>query len=205
MQPLQQVHVVAQQPVRNIQPQGKQSKSLPPVVQYGESGLKVEVKGLKKEENAKTDAHTPLLPPIQASTTNTPTEHSPEKLEQPSTKTKRLDTPTSTTLRQQDKSPERSETVFSPIKVTIVSVGEGKHDEGQSRNRLSKRKTSGKLSHGWSPPQAIQPVTGSAFNTTVKQTQLSSDQQETSTTTEQYSEPTRSMLIEVDVNEFLED
>ena len=188
---------------------GGQSPSVPvvlkplpraPVVKYdGELGMKVEVRGLRQTEQhtAHSKNATELsprrqkLPPIA----KTPL---PVKQIEPISSYRKRSSSTPTTII----TPRRPSTT-EPIRVSIVSVGEAVITEEQTRTRRQKRKSSARLSHGWSPPQTVEPITGSAMIGTSRE--HSPRSREGCVREEGASiNPNNSMLIKVNVNEYLD-
>ncbi len=184
-------------------------KPLPPVVKYGELSMKVEVKGLREAEQSKKTHSTKIspkrknLPPIHK--TPSPINQVPPPVSSNKSFSPRSSTPSGTS------SPQRPVNDVEPIRVSIVSVGEGVATGGGEHPQWQqhKRKSSGRLSHGWSPPQTVQPITGSAVGTpqTVQPItgsavdSLSSRRGRATTPTN----PNNSMLLVISPSEFLND
>ena len=173
-------------------------KPLPraPVVKYdGELGMKVEVRGLRQAEQhtAHSKNATELsprrqkLPPIAKTSL-------PVKQIEPISSYKRSSSTPTTII-----TPRRPSTT-EPIRVSIVSVGEAVLTEEQTRTRRQKRKSSARLSHGWSPPQTVEPITGSAMIGTSREHSPQSREGDVG----EEDAPINSMLIKVNVNEYLD-
>ncbi len=174
-------------------------KPLPPVVKHGELGMKVEVRGLREEAEktrskdltTKVSLRKKKLPPI-------PKTPSPTKQTEAIKSSPPL-SPTSPS-GSMTPSPRRSANI-EPIRVSIVSVGERVTTGEHPRPRPNKRKSSGRLSRGWSPPQIVQPVTGSAVSSLSPQ-RIESRGEGGETTP---INPNNSMLINISPSEFLND
>lgn len=89
----------------------------------------------------------------------------------------------------------------SPSHLTVVSLGPGNKKPAVERTSAPKTEyhgsRKGRLSQGWSPPQPIPPLKGSPIHKSVRIKEEVKD-------TSQLS-PTTSMMIDVNVNEFLTD
>ena len=181
---------------------GVQSPSVPvvlkplpraPVVKYdGELGMKVEVRGVHQAEQYTTNS-TELSPRRQKLP---PIAKTPSPIKPKSSYKQSSSSPTTTIT------PRRPSTT-EPIRVSIVSVGEVVITEEQTRTRQHKRKNSARLSHGWSPPSTVEPITGSAMIGTSRQ--HSARSREGSVREEDTPiNPSNSMLIKVNVNEYLD-
>ena len=256
--------------------QDKDTKHLPPVVQHGDHGMRVEFKGLRQphepaqsKDPSKASPTRKNLPPI----TKTPTQ-SPRQTIQITSITQSPRQATNTTARTQ--SPRQTSNVltkattpkqtrdstehpntsqsshlllqkgvetaktqrtgqstdtnapstvanesikpgYSPMHISIVTVAEGKRVGEPTRTRQRRRTSSGRLSHGWSPPQTVEPLTGSAVSRTSRlsnspspkrkseKKEIDTEPKKDTGSSDRYTNPTNSMLIEVNVNDFLED
>ena len=101
----------------------------------------------------------------------------------------------------------------SPSKVSVVSIGERPtgDDERPKSKKTKQRRSSGRLSLGWSPPQTIEPISGSPLNIPFRQ-QASmgkkgnkSQEKETGMTDREARPLSSSMRININVNDFLAD
>ena len=189
---------------------------LPPVVQHGELGMTIKVRRLRKDVSDKpADSSTPQKSTSQpeshvntskkslsdSSSNKLPQiQSSPEALKENSVTQPKSSQPA-------EESPIKNITPFtSPIKVSIVSIGETNKVESRSKVAKPKRHTSGKqnsgrLSLGWSPPQPIEALKGSPLNTPTKKVTVDSP----TLTTDDGRPSTPGLTINVDVNEFLLD
>lgn len=84
--------------------------------------------------------------------------------------------------------------------LTIVSLGDSKRVPGQMATPRTKLHSSvkGRLSQGWSPPQPIQPLKGSPLHRRVGGASISEEGLKVKP-----GSPTPSMVIDINVNEFL--
>ena len=101
----------------------------------------------------------------------------------------------------------------SPSRVSVVSIGERPtgDDERPKSKKTKQRRSSGRLSLGWSPPQTIEPISGSPLNIPFRQ-QASmgkkgnkGQEKETGMTDREARPLSSSMRININVNDFLED
>ena len=259
--------------------QEEDTKHLPPVVQHGEHGMRVEFKGLRqphepyqsKDSSKVSPTRKNNLPPIAKTPTQSPRQtiqitsisQSPRQATNNTTKTQsprgqttnahtKATTPKQTakditehpnanqSLHSKDELLQRSsETAktertgpsdtnapctnesnragYSPMHVSIVTVAEGKTVGEPTRTRQRKRTSSGRLSLGWSPPQTVEPLTGSAVSRAGRLSNspcpkgesekkgMDPEPTEGRVSSDKYMNPSNSMLIEVNVNDFLED
>lgn len=91
----------------------------------------------------------------------------------------------------------------------IVSVGENQWAElrasghGTGTSRHSSGRSQGRLSHGWSPPQPIEPLRGSPIRSKVGGVERSEVGVERSGVRDERTSPTASMVIDVNVAELI--
>lgn len=206
---------------------------LPPVVRHGELAMKVEVRRLKVSRDSITLDSNQVVTTTseqteQSTATNCIVDNGLPQLStnglnvsKPPAKTSESETNEENSgekIATRDISSPRS-TPSSPTKVSIVSVGEASTVRPKSHLHRRRRRHSngrllgsGHLSQGWSPPQAIEPLVGSPLHTPRKQPQVKGRRELVNE--EQQSkelEATRSLMtspglmINVDVNEFLQD
>ncbi len=173
-------------------------KPLPraPVLKYdGELGIKVEVRGVHQAEQYTMNSKdaTELSPRRQKLP---PIAKTPSPIKPKSSYKQSSSSPTTTIT------PRRPSTT-EPIRVSIVSVGEVVITEEQTRTRQHKRKNSARLSHGWSPPSTVEPITGSAMIGTSRQHSARSREGGAGEEDTPIN-PSNSMLIKVNVNEYLD-
>ena len=210
-----------------------QIRVLPPVIRQGQLAMKVEVRRLKATKGANaSDLNQKTHPSVDAREQNIEANgkvekglphvlsamerHSPKPLAVKS-ESKEGNNGQQRPITHQDVSSRSSPS--SPVKVSIVSLGEAPtvRPRSQLQRRRKRRHSdgrppgSGRLSQGWSPPQAIEPLVGSPLHTPRKWSQDKGRRDLANESNEKEFEARRSLMtspglmINVDVNEFLKD
>lgn len=235
----------------------KQSKILPPVVRNKELVMKIEVRGIHKQDEREGDVprtstecqgagvsnthnstkHSPrlaTLPPLsngapvaskkqssnleQAQNNNlktpNPVSLSNSKVKHEEKTEKTVEISLETNHKHSSDSNNTANKNVSPNRVTVVSIGERPtlNERPKSKNP-KQRRSSGRLSLGWSPPQPIEPISGNPLSIPVRQPasigKKGNKGQEKETNQEMTYLESRpvssSMRININVNEFLED